>query len=208
MPLATAAPASSRCGRFAGNFYHLVPKEKPVSGTSYVNCGMSGNISKSFCWGYLVRVSLWEESGRSGIAQHKEPCSSEVRESGRIAQDRSRLLPVIRGRVNHSLTVMVNTSFFTTSSARLTVLCEKYMASAPEYTKIACPGAGTRKLHFPVPTKALLFAPSPSLLIQTFLLLYLHFCFLRDVHASKVEWTVPSSLMRWSEHPVDMINIL
>lgn len=206
--MATAAPASSGCGRFGGNFYHLVPKEKPASGTAYVNCGMSGNFRKSFSWGYLVWVSLWEESGHSRIAQHKELCFSEVQESGRIAQDRSRLLPVIRGRMNHSVTVMVNTSFFTTSSASLNVLCEKYMASAPEYTKIACPGVGTRKLHFLVPTKALLFAPSPSLLIQTFLPLYLRFCSSRDVHDSKVEWTVPSSLMRWSEHSVDMVNIL
>jgi len=53
-----------------------------------------------------VRVSLWEESGHSEIAQHKELCSSEVQESGRIAQDGSRLLPVIRDRVNHSVTVM------------------------------------------------------------------------------------------------------
>lgn len=34
------------------------------------------------------------------------------------------------------------------------------------------------------------------------------FGFLREVCASKAEWTVPSSLMRWSEHPVDMANVL
>lgn len=70
--------------------------------------------------------------------------------------------------------------------------------------KKACPGAGTRSLHILLPTQALLFAQPPSLPLQPFLPPQLPCWFLRDVHASKSEWTVPSSLMRWPEHPVGM----
>lgn len=71
-----------------------------------LNCRRSGNFSKSFCQGFLVWVSLWQRSGHSGIDQHNKLCSSEVWESDRIAQDGSSLLPVIRHRVNHCVTVI------------------------------------------------------------------------------------------------------
>lgn len=111
IPTATVDPASSTCGKFGGSFTSWTLKKNLLLAQLTLNCRKSGNFIKSYCRGFLVQVSLWEESGHSGVAQHEELCSSEVRESGRIAQDGSRLLPVIRDRVNHSVTVMSKYKF-------------------------------------------------------------------------------------------------
>lgn len=158
--------------------------------------------------GTLLCGFLCEKSSHSGITQHRDLCSSEIQESGKIAKDGSGLLPVIRDRVNHSVTVMDKYMFLSSSLSKPNCSLWKTHGFCTWIHKKCMPWSGDQKFALPPPYPGTTIFTNNFTSAPVFSSSIASFCYLRDDQASKAEWTVPSSIIRWSEHPVDMGRIL